>query len=343
MRASIIHFISALVFFVGLSIAGLSSEELLELTRKSGKSRTIEIDELNYQSILGGKRDYHLILLLSSTSPQINCALCNELKPEFELVASSWFADHPNGLSEKELESEDESTDTRKNIYFAYSEYFNSKSLFATYKLNSIPKIFYFSPTSNPDPQNFVKEYDDYQFYVGGHADLLANYITKVTGFKVNLYVPINYNRIATNVVVTFVVALLVFKFKSQVLQLITSKTLWSSASLVGILFLISGYMFNQIRGVPYVREHQNGAVEYFLAGQQNQLGIETQIIAFIYGILGVLVVVLLKKVPEIHNAQLNVVAVIIVSGLIFVFYSILLSIFGLKGMGYPYKFISFF
>lgn len=44
--------------------------------------------------------------------------------------------------------------------------------------------------------------------------------------------------------------------------------------------------MFNSIRKVPYVTNNGRGGVTYFAGGFQNQLGMETQIIAILCKLL---------------------------------------------------------
>lgn len=49
---------------------------------------------------------------------------------------------------------------------------------------------------------------------------------------------------------------------------------------MIAILLFISGHMFNHIRKVPYVAGDGKGGITYVTGGFQNQLGLETQIIA---------------------------------------------------------------
>jgi oligosaccharyltransferase complex subunit gamma len=48
------------------------------------------------------------------------------------------------------------------------------------------------------------------------------------------------------------------------------------------ILLFTSGHMFNHIRKVPYVTGDGRGGVNYIASGFQNQLGLETQVVAAI-------------------------------------------------------------
>ncbi|CUM54498.1 unnamed protein product [Debaryomyces fabryi] len=339
MKVSIVRLCVAFVSLFGLTMAALTNEEMIKYVKSQG-NKVVSLNDENYEHILNGERDYHLIVMLSSQSAKINCALCNEFKPEFEIVGNSWIQDHPNGLSKEELE-DTESLIPKKNVYFMFSEFTESRNFFLSLQLNNIPKVFHFPPSTSKRPNEYIKQFDEYQFYQGDHKSLLASWLNQITGHTFNIYIPPDYTRIATNALITFALVMLIRRFSAQFTMVVTSKILWSGISLVAILLLISGYMFNQIRGVPFVMEHQSGKVDYFVPQQQNQLGVETQIMSFIYGCLSLLVVMLIKKAPEIKNSHVKLIAVIVLSILIFVLYSILLSIFGIKGMGYPYRFIT--
>lgn len=64
------------------------------------------------------------------------------------------------------------------------------------------------------------------------------------------------------------------------VLPVIQNRNIWAAMSLIAILLFTSGHMFNQIRKIPYVVANGRGGVTYFAAGFQNQLGVETQVVA---------------------------------------------------------------
>lgn len=334
--------VSTLVSFV---LGALSNSQLQSLVKSQGRTKVITLTDENYEQILNGPRDYYLVVLLTSEAPQINCVLCKEFRPEFELLANSWVQDHPDGLTKKELEINDEDPPSilPKNVYFLRSEFMESRSFFQIFALNSIPKVFLFPPSEKAGPNNFIGEVKEYQFFAGSHSELLKAWVSDQTGHKLNIYIPTDYYRIGINVFSVVTLVLLLVRVRKQVASVVTSRVLWSGLSLIAILLLTTGYMFNQIRGVPYHKEHENGKIEYFMPGQQNQFGVETQIVSFIYGMLSLLVIVLIKRVPEIKSSSVFLTAVIFVSTLIFLFYSLLLSIFGVKGVGFPYKLLELF
>lgn len=333
---------AALAGVVSTALAGLSIAELKNLAAQS-RNNIIPLNDENYADLLNGERDYHLVLYLATDAPQINCALCREFKPDYETVAYSWRYEHPNGLSRAELAAVEDKEIPPKNIFFLSSDFMNSKKFFQIFGLDNIPKVFYFPPSAVNIANNFVSEKEDYQFFQGSHKALMFDWLEQVTGHKVNEHVPPDYAKIAINAVTTFSVALLLRKFNKQVIFALSSRTLWSGLSLVAVLLLTTGYMFNQIRGVPYVRELANGQVDYIIAGQQMQLGVETQIMSFIYGLLSLLIVVLWKRLPTIKSPSVHFFSVVIVSVMIFLAYSAMLCVFGHKGTGYPYRFVELF
>jgi len=79
------------------------------------------------------------------------------------------------------------------------------------------------------------------------------------------------------------------------------------------------------------------GGVSYFAGGFSNQYGLETQIVAAIYGFLSFATISLALKVPRISDPRTQQIAVIVWGGLVFVMYSFLLSVFRIKNGGYPF------
>ncbi|KAF4121003.1 oligosaccharyltransferase complex subunit gamma [Geosmithia morbida] len=102
--------------------------------------------------------------------------------------------------------------------------------------------------------------------------------------------------------------------------------------------FNTGGHMFNHIRKVPYVSGDGRGGVTYFSGNFQSQLGMETQIVAAIYGLLAFCSIALIVKVPRIADSGTQQVAVIAWSVILFSMYSFMLSIFRIKNSGYPFS-----
>lgn len=101
--------------------------------------------------------------------------------------------------------------------------------------------------------------------------------------------------------------------------------------------------MFNHIRKVPYAQPDGKGGLNYFAGGFQSQFGLETQIVAAIYGVLSFATISLALKVPRIRDAKQQQVAVLVWGGVVLGVYSFLLSVFRIKNGGCEYfLFLSF-
>lgn len=95
--------------------------------------------------------------------------------------------------------------------------------------------------------------------------------------------------------------------------------------------------MYNHIRKVPYVAGDGKGGISYFAGGFSNQFGMETQIVAAMYGSLAFATIALALKVPRMSDPTKQQVAVFIWGGIMLGMYSFLLSVFRIKNGGYPF------
>lgn len=91
---------------------------------------------------------------------------------------------------------------------------------------------------------------------------------------------PTNWVKIITTVVAVLGVITLLSVTAKHVLPIVQNRNLWAALSLIAVLLFTSGHMFNHIRKVPYVAGDGKGGISYFAGGFQNQLGLETQIVA---------------------------------------------------------------
>ena len=71
-----------------------------------------------------------------------------------------------------------------------------------------------------------------------------------------------------------------VYALWSSLLPILQSRFLWGAGSIVLILTFTSGHMWNRIKNAPYVAAAQGGGVSWVAGGFQNQLGMESQVVA---------------------------------------------------------------
>ncbi|KAK4695086.1 oligosaccharyltransferase complex subunit gamma, partial [Lecanoromycetidae sp. Uapishka_2] len=88
---------------------------------------------------------------------------------------------------------------------------------------------------------------------------------------------------------------------------------------------------------VPYVAGDGKGGISYFAGGFQSQFGMETQIVAAMYGILAFATIALALKVPRMSDPKQQQFAVFVWGGVMLGMYSFLMSVFRIKNGGYPF------
>lgn len=314
-------------------LAAYSDEEMQALVALKGKNSVIELRDENFEKFLYGDRDYNLVVYMALDLPQLNCILCREVHPLFTTIASSWGHAYPQGFSETEKLEQG-----RLNVYFLEADFMNAKKLFQLMKLDLIPKIYHFPPSEpGAKPTSFLTHNSQYQFYQGDHTQLISQWVREIVGVSVEIHVPMDWSKVALNAVITFVAVSLLKRFSSYALAVFRSAYVWGTVCSGAMLLFSAGYMFNQIRGAPYVREGEGG-IEYFSSSPQSQYGLETQAISSLYGFLGLMFVLLASKVPKINNGKVQFLAVVVVSFLIYLAYSLYLFFFGFKSQGYPYR-----
>lgn len=312
------------------ALAAYSNAEMRQLLAAKANGGVLELTEANYENYLAGARDYDAVVFMTSDSSQINCILCRDTDPKFRIVANSWNRAFPSGLPDK------------RDIYFFKAEFGSNKKLFQQMQLDSIPKIFHYPPQpQGADPNAWIKDNHQYQFLQGEQEILIRQWIMSITGASFDIYIPTDYSRVLMNACITFAVIMLIRRFRAPLASLIVSPFVWGSLSLVAILLFLGGYMFNQIRNTPFLKE-SGDRIEYIAPGPQSQYGLETQLLSTLYGLLSLVFVVLVNKVGTMRNAKVQFFAVALTTALLYLLYSLLLSIFAQKHRGYPYGMFHF-
>ena len=77
--------------------------------------------------------------------------------------------------------------------------------------------------------------------------------------------------------IVTF--AYILYTAWSFVLPVVQSRIVWGALSMLLILTFTSGYMWNKIKNAPYIAM-EGDQMRWIAAGYQNQLGLESQVVA---------------------------------------------------------------
>ena len=113
----------------------------------------------------------------------------------------------------------------------------------------------------------------------GLHAGALHSFL-KPHLPKFEIHVPFNPLPLIFTALTALVSLTAIFFLWSAILPILQSRILWGAGSIITILTFTSGHMWNRIKNAPYVAGTQNGGVTWIASGFQNQLGMESQVVA---------------------------------------------------------------
>ncbi|KAL2132368.1 hypothetical protein VTI74DRAFT_3909 [Chaetomium olivicolor] len=292
---------------------------------KSLSSSPLKLADASYRDLTAAPRDYTVAVLLTAMDARFGCQLCRDFQPEWELLGRSWTGGDKQGES---------------RVLFGTLDFTDGREVFLSLGLQTAPVLFLFPPTIGPHAAT-SGEPIRYDFTSGLQAaeqvhSWLARHLPDRPHPPIKR--PINWMRWISTFVVVSGGLTASFVAWPYVLPVIQNRTVWAAVTLISILLFTSGHMFNHIRNVPYVAGDGRGGISYFASGFQNQYGLETQIVAAMYGILALSGISLAIKVPRMSDPKTQGVALLAWSGILFVVYSLLLSIFRGKNPGYPFS-----
>ncbi|KAK4548891.1 hypothetical protein LTR36_008664 [Oleoguttula mirabilis] len=316
---------AALLPFTALAAKKPSGDRFTEYHAKQlSAGSSVKIVDKSYEELTKSPRDYSLAVLLTAQESRFGCALCNEFQPEWELLSKTWAKGDKAGEG---------------RLLFGTLDFVDGKNTFQSLMLQTAPVLLLFHPTTGPDAKadNVPSRFE---FASGTNtAEPVHAWIARQLPSIPHPAIvrPINYVKIAVTITAVLGVITFFTVAAPYLLPIIQNRNLWAAVSLIAVLLFTSGHMFNHIRKVPYVAADGKGGVSYFAGGFQNQFGLETQIVAAMYGVLSFATISLALKVPRMSNPRNQQIAVIIWGGVILVMYSFLLSVFRIKNGGYPF------
>lgn len=331
-------FVTILAYFCTFSL-GFSNEALLKEAKK-GSNNIIELTTRNYKRILEGPRDSFILVFLTASAPQIGCSICMEAGEEYNMVVSSWFKDHPDGLSTKGAEP--------KGLFFAKADIKdpqNIPEIFQFYSLQHVPRFLLFSPGGD------INTYDVIDLMGNPGIERASNIVnslkgaTKITDFKI--YKPIDWSFAMIGAVATFVTVYLFKRHSTVMINLLTMKPLWATLWTSFIILMLGGYMYNTIRNAQLAGVGEGGEIMYFMPNQtQNQFKIETQVVGVLYTALAASVLGLIIGIPKLRTYfkgkghMYEAILSILLTTVVYALFAGLTAIFNIKHPGYPFQLI---
>jgi len=295
------------------------SEKVQTLVDSSAKRPVLRYNGNKFREyVTKTPRNYSMIVMFTALSAQRQCAICKQASDEYHMVANSYRY----------------SSQYSNKMFFAMVDFDEGPDVFQSMKLNSAPVFMHFPAKGKPKKMDTM----DIQ-RVGFGADAIAKWINERTEINIRVFRPPNYTGTIAMFILFAVTAVLLYMRRNN-LDFLYNKTAWGLIALCFVFAMISGQMWNHIRGPPLVHKTQGGQVAYIHGSSQGQFVLETYFVMILYGLI-VLGMVLLTDAAEAKGdvGKRRLFAIVGLALFAF-FFSLILSIFRSKAGGYPYSFL---
>jgi len=306
------------LFLVPTSLAASVEKDHARLIQLAESNNgVITLDESSFNALTNPKRTWSASIQFTAMDSSRRCTPCREFGPEWDAVAAAWSTVSP---------------EDRNSHFFGTLDFDLAQTVFQRLGIMSAPVVTVYPPVDGPrKPANGKTDPFKFDFSSGFDAEPLAQELSRYTPIPIPYRAPINWVRWGA-ITALSLLSILTVRF---LLPILTSRFFWIVLTIVPTLAFISGFMFTQIRGVPW--EMPNG--QWMAAGYSNQLGKEVQMLSIIYGGLAACFLTLTLITPYISPGRQRVQVYALTIAVIII-YSSLLSMFRFKNKGYPFRLI---
>ncbi|KAH8263494.1 hypothetical protein KR044_009755 [Drosophila immigrans] len=260
-------------------------------------------------------RNYSMVVMLTALAPTRQCQICRHAHDEFSIVANSYRF----------------SPIYSNKLFFAMVDFDEGSDVFQMLRLNTAPVFMHFPAKGKPKGADTMDIHR-----VGFAADSIAKFVAERTDITIRIFRPPNYSGTVAMITLVALVGSFLYIRRNN-LEFLYNKNLWGAIALFFCFAMISGQMWNHIRGPPLVHKTQNGGVAYIHGSSQGQLVVETYIVMFLNAMIVLGMILLIESGTQKANNRNRIMAM---AGLVLltVFFSFLLSVFRSKAQGYPYR-----
>lgn len=112
----------------------------------------------------------------------------------------------------------------------------------------------------------------------GFSADAIAKWINERTDIQIRVFRPPNYSGTVALLMLFAMVGGFLYLRRNN-LEFLYNKRLWGTGAVCFCFMMVSGQMWNHIRGPPFVHKTPNGAIAYIHGSAQGQFVLETYIV----------------------------------------------------------------
>merc|ERR1719410_2312954 len=236
-------------------------QQLVDLTQRRP---VVKLNSKTFKDLVKSQpKNYSVIVMFTALQSHRGCAICRQASDEFSLVANSYR--YSPFYSSK--------------LFFAMVDFDEGSEAFQSMNLNSAPAFLHFPPKGKPKKQDIL----DIQ-RVGFSAEAVAKWMMERTEINIRVFRPPNYTGTMALLLLLALMGGLVYLRRNN-LEFLFNKTTWCLLALFFVLSMLSGQMWNHIRGPPFVHKTQAGGVAYIHGSSQAQFVMETYFVLGIYGL----------------------------------------------------------
>ncbi|KAH8269753.1 hypothetical protein KR018_012073 [Drosophila ironensis] len=296
---------------------GLSlSEKVQNLVEMNAKKPLLRFNGPKFREyVKSAPRNYSMVVMLTALAPSRQCQICRHAHDEFQIVANSYRF----------------SSIYSNRLFFAMVDFDEGSEVFQLLRLNTAPVFMHFPAKGKPKGADTMDIHR-----VGVAADTIAKFVAERTDITIRIFRPPNYSGTVAMITLVALVGSFLYIRRNN-LEFLYKKSLWGALAVLFCFAMISGQMWNHIRGPPLVHKSQNGGVAYIHGSSQGQLVVETYIVMFLNAMIVLGIILLIESgTPKAHNR--NRLMAMTGLTLLTVFFSFLLSVFRSKAQGYPYR-----
>ncbi|XP_057325191.1 tumor suppressor candidate 3 [Microplitis mediator] len=293
------------------------SDRVQQLTEMAMKKPVFKFNGAKFKEFVKTPpRNYSIIVMFTAMAPQRKCQICQHAHEEFVTVANSFR--YSQFYSNK--------------LFFATVDFDEGSDVFQMMRLNTAPVFIHFPAKGKPKTADTM----DIQ-RIGFSAEAIAKWISERTDIQIRVFRPPNYSGTVAVIMLLILIGGFLYLRRNN-LDFIYNKTIWSLGAMFFTLTMISGQMWNHIRGPPFIHKAANGNIVYIHGSSQGQFVLESYIVMILNGavILGMLLMT--EAACRKGDIKKRRIFAVIGLGLVAVFFSLLLSIFRNKAQAYPYS-----
>jgi oligosaccharyltransferase complex subunit gamma len=294
-------------------------EKVTQLLQWSTKAPLIKLSSEKFNYFARTKpKNYSIVAMFTALKPQRRCTICQEAKGEFDIVANSYRV----------------SSEFSSKLFFVMIDIDEGGAeAFQALRLTSAPTYFHFPGTGKRQPED---SFSASRF--GISAEALAKWVAERTDVHFTIVRPPNYTAMMIWLVAVLL-GLIIAYWNRENLSTLFDPTKWAILAMGLVFIMISGQMWNVIRGPPFShRNPQTGEAGYFSGTGQYQFIAETYIVLGLYAAMSLGVVLINRDTTLPLSPSAEKVTLIIGLILLVGVFSFLLSIFKMKYHGYPYR-----